>query len=246
MIEEKDKTIHIYKQVGDKHGKVQLVDWMGNDKRIVNSARVSFGQDSDIPFDKDPNKPGGDTKLLNFLMKNRHTSPFESCVVTWKFVVPLFVRSQHHRSRTWAFNEISRRYSSENLVFYLPNYFRTQHEKNRQASKNDKTDPWLSTPFIKGNASNTLKVVSQKLFETYEEMLKQGIAREQARMVLPQNLYTEYYGSVNLHNAFHFLRLRLDKHAQWEIRKVAEAMLEHLKKLYPVATEAFMKHNGLK
>lgn len=170
-----------------------------------------------------------------------NTSPFEHCSITWKFIVPLFVRSQHHRHRTWSFNEKSYRYTSENIVFYEPNYFRTQHEKNRQASKNDKTDPWVSSPFVKGNASNIVKVLSQKMFETYKEMLKHGIAREQARMVLPQNLYTEYYGTVNLHNAFHFLRLRLDEHSQWEIRKVAEAMLEHLKLLFPVATEAFLK-----
>ncbi len=232
----------LIKLYGDGIGKVELVDHMGDDKRIVNAARVSFGKDADEPFDEEK-----DTKLLQYLLSNRHTSPFEHCAITWKFTVPLFVRSQHHRHRTWAYNEISRRYTSDNPQFFCPRTFRTQHEKNRQASNNDAFNPHTSSgdPNFAGHpVSDVVTAHVSASLAVYEEMLRVGVAREQARMVLPQNLYTEYYGTVSLHNAFGFLRLRLDDHAQWEIRVVAEAMLMHLESLFPVATAAFKQTLG--
>lgn len=230
------ETIDLY---SDGIGRVQYISHMGNDKTIVNAARVSFGNDNEKPLDK------RDQKLINYLLKNKHTSPFEHCTITWKFVVPLFVRGQHHRHRTWAYNEVSRRYTSENLQFYLPKIFRTQHEKDRQASNSDVNNPMLECyvaglehPFYNPTSWHLEQHVRQSI-SLYEKMLQSGVCREQARMVLPQNMYTEYYGTVNLHNAMHFMRLRADSHAQWEIRRVAEAMREHLDFLYPVAMEAF-------
>jgi len=222
----------IYTDVGDQIGRVDLISHMGDDKRIVNAARVSFGKDNDEPFD-----PERDTKLIKYLLTNGHTSPFEHCSITWRFTVPLFVRSQHHRHRTWAYNEVSRRYTSEELEFYLPQTFRSQHEKNRQASNEDAFNPWISP--LQGCASDIVRHAVLKSKAVYHALLTAGVAREQARMVLPQNLYTSYYGTVSLHNAFGFLRQRLDAHAQWEIRRVAEAMRDDLRGLFPAAMAAF-------
>ncbi len=225
---------HIYTEVGDTIGSVTLIDHMGNDRRIVEAARVSFGGDA---WDDER-----DAKLIRYLLENRHTSPFEHCMITWRFTVPLFVRSQHHRHRTWAYNEISRRYTSEDLAFYNPETFRSQHEKNRQASNNDAFNP-LVDHWVAGvgawDAAQFVASFTQEGVDAYNKLLKAGVAREMARMVLPQNLYTSYYDTVSLHNAFGFLRLRLDAHAQWEIRKVAEAMLEDLRGLFPVSTTVF-------
>lgn len=229
------ETIELY---GDGVGKVQYIDHMGDDKRVVNAARVSFGQDS-----VEPMLPK-DEKLLRYLMKHQHTSPFEHCQITWKFTVPLFVRSQHHRHRTWSYNEISRRYTSEDLRFYLPKTFRTQHSKDRQASNEDESNPFFKTygsDLIEKHASakKHLLLSTEHCFVVYECMLQSDICREQARMVLPQNMYTEYYGSTNLLNAMKFIKLRIDSHAQKEIQVVAEAMLTHLQELFPVTMTAF-------
>ena len=112
---------------GDEIGKVEYVEHMGSDLSIVNSARVSFGKHKE-------ELDGKDKKLIKYLIKHRHTSTLEHCLVTFRFKVPLFIRSQHHRHRTWSYNEISRRYTEENLQFYEPRYFRTQSKSNRQAS----------------------------------------------------------------------------------------------------------------
>jgi thymidylate synthase (FAD) len=229
------RTIKLYEQVGDSIGKVELVDWMGDDKRVVNAARVSFGKDSDVPFSEK------DDELINYLLANRHTSPFEHCSITWKFVVPLFVRGQHHRHRTWSYNEISRRYTDENIQFYLPKVFRSQHVKNKQASNDDAFNPTMTDGRY---ASSWLAEHTEHCVAFYNEMLHCGIAREQARMVLPQNMYTEYYGTVDLHNAMHFLNLRLDPHSQWEIRRVAEAMRAHLEQLFPASMRAYQRVYG--
>ena len=119
---------------GDDIGAVEYVSHMGSDLSVVNAARVAFGTEKDTVDEKD-------VKLINYLMKHNHTSPFEHCVLTCKFTVPLFIRSQHHRHRTWAYNEISRRYTSIDMKFYEPEQFRTQHKSNRQASNSDKVNP---------------------------------------------------------------------------------------------------------
>ena len=126
---------------GDNIGSVEYIDHMGSDLSVVNAARVSFGVEKDKLDEKD-------TKLINYLMEHNHTSPFEHCVVTMRVTVPLFIRSQHHRHRTWAYNEISRRYTSVDMKFYSPPAFRTQHKSNRQASNNELIDPTLNASYI--------------------------------------------------------------------------------------------------
>ena len=190
---------------GDGFGSVEYVQHMGEDITIVNSARVSFGKHKQ-------EMDGKDKRLIKYLIKHKHTSTFEHNVVTFRFVVPLFVRSQHHRHRTSSYNEISRRNTDENLKFYAPESFRTQHKSNRQASNLDEINPILypdlSDTEFGISASTAIVNHHQASLKLYEFLMKSGVCREQARGVLPQNLYTEYYGSVNLNNLLKFIDLR--------------------------------------
>jgi len=237
-----EKTIKIY---DDDVGRVDYIDHMGSDLTIVNSARVSFGvQKSSLD--------GRDRKLINYLIKHRHTSTLEHNIVTFKFTVPLFVRSQHHRHRTWSYNEISRRYTDKGLRFYEPLKFRTQHESNRQASNPDELiDPDISeysaniVPVPPRHASFAILNHHQRSLDLFNKLIKAGVCREQARGVLPQNLYTEYYGTVNLNNLLKFIDLRTHMGAQWEIQKVAEACLEVATDLWPEAVKSYRKIRGV-
>ena len=238
MSEESNRTIYLY---GDEIGSVSLVDHMGTDLTIVNSARVSFGNQKTELNDKD-------RRLIKFLVKHKHTSTFEHNVATFKFVVPLFVRSQHHRHRTWSYNEISRRYTEKNMDFYLPSSFRTQHKSNRQASNPEELiDPgiweegWGQMSKYNMTMSELLEIKTKECLETFKTMLDKGVCREQARMILPQNLYTEYYGTCNLSNLLKFVDLRLHEGAQWEIQKVAEACLDIVSDLWPVAVGSYRR-----
>lgn len=216
---------------GDGIGKLELVDHVGSDLTIVNSARVSFGVHKSELDDKD-------RKLIRYLIKHKHTSTLEHCFVTFRVKVPLFIRSQHHRHRTWSYNEISRRYTAEKLEFYEPKAFRTQHESNRQASnENQLIDPKIGS--YGKTASETIKIFHNEAFNLYNELMDAGVCREQARGVLPQNLYTEYYASANLNNILKFIELRSHEGAQWEIQKVAEGMLKILEELYPETLKAY-------
>ena len=233
--EEPKRGIEIY---GDGIGRVDLVDHMGSDLTIVNSARVSFGKHKEELDEKDK-------RLVNYLVRHRHTSTFEHNVATFRFVVPLFVRSQHHRHRTWSYNEISRRYTDVNIQFYEPEAFRTQHKSNRQASNAEELiDPLL----LLISSENHPPTVSQAVVEhhraslyLFNQLIEAGVCREQARGILPQNLYTEYYGTANLNNLLKFIDLRTHEGAQWEIQKVAEACLEIAEGLWPVAVGAYRK-----
>ena len=220
----------------DKIGSVELVQHMGEDITIVNSARVSFGVQKDEVDEKDK-------KLINYLIKHRHTSTLEHNIATFRIKVPLFVRSQHHRHRTWSYNEISRRYTESNLEFYKPKSFRTQHKSNRQSSNLDE----LINPIVdsypqmlesrycdEAVAYHTL--MSVKLFE---DMIDKGVAKEQARMMLPQNLYTEYYATANLNNIFKFIDLRTHEGAQYEIQVLARGMNQIISDLWPIAVESY-------
>ena len=216
----------------DGIGCVEYVTHMGSDVTIVNSARVSFGKNVQ-------SLSSNDIKLIKYLIRNKHTSTLEHNVVTFRFKVPLFIRSQHHRHRTWSYNEISRRYTNFNLEFYEPKQFRQQSESNRQVSTDCLTDPCLGDTL--GSASEALKKHHKASLCLYERMLEAGVCREQARGVLPQNLYTEYYGTVNLNNLFKFIDLRSHKGAQWEIQQVAKACSEITKGLFPETVKAYME-----
>jgi thymidylate synthase (FAD) len=224
------KSIDLY---GDGIGKVELVEHMGSDLTVVNSARVSFGKHK-MEFDDN------DKKLVDYLIRHRHTSVLEHNFVTFRFKVPLFVRSQHHRHRTWSYNEISRRYTEENLQFYEPTEFRTQHKSNRQASNVEE----LINPYILSygrKASDAIKTYQNEALNLYHELMEAGVCREQARGVLPQNLYTEYYGSANLNNILKFVDLRTHEGAQLEIQKAAEAVLDIVTDLYPETVGAYRR-----
>ena len=217
----------------DGIGFVELVASMGTDLTIVNSARVSFGKHKEELDDKDK-------KLIHYLVRHKHTSTFEHNLVTFRMKVPLYVRSQHHRHRTWSYNEISRRYTDFNLEFYEPRKFRTQHKSNRQASnEGELINPDMkydAVPFLASNAVHNHHLNSLRLFN---RLIDKGICREQARGVLPQNMYTEYYGTVNLSNLLKFIDLRTHEGAQWEIQKLAEGMLDIATDLWPVAVKAY-------
>jgi thymidylate synthase (FAD) len=232
------KSIQLY---DDGIGKVELVDHVGNDLTIVNSARVSFGVHKTELDDKD-------RKLIRYLIKHKHTSTLEHCFVTFRIKVPLFIRSQHHRHRTWSYNEISRRYTEENLEFYEPKAFRTQHASNRQASNEnelinpsmtDVVDVKIGGEPAEVSASDMVSYHNASSVILYNKLMNKGVCREQARGVLPQNLYTEYYASANLSNILKFIDLRSHEGAQWEIQRVAEAMLEILEELYPETLKAY-------
>tara|TARA_R110000824_G_scaffold391117_1_gene588695 strand:- start:14 stop:712 length:699 start_codon:yes stop_codon:yes gene_type:complete len=216
---------------GDNVGFVELVDAVGDDLTVVNSARVSFGKHKTRLTKKDK-------KLIKYLIEHRHTSTLEHCFVTFRVKVPLFVRSQHHRHRTWSYNEISRRYTDFDIEFYEPAFFRTQHESNRQASN----EHILVDPVLKNwqlEASDCVRMHHEQSLRFFNELIEAGVCREQARGVLPQNMYTEYYASANLNNILKFINLRLHDGAQLEIQEMAKAMLEIIAKLYPVTVGAY-------
>ena len=227
------KSIELY---GDGIGTVDLVQHMGDDLTIVNSARVSFGKNKEVLDKKDE-------RLINYLVRHRHTSTFEHNLVTFRFTVPLYVRSQHHRHRTWSYNEVSRRYTDINLRFYEPEAFRTQHESNRQASNAEE----LINPILPRQAdidviaACAMRMHHKLSLKFFNSLIEAGVCREQARGVLPQNLYAEYYGTVNLNNLLKFIDLRTHEGAQWEIQKVAEACLEIAEGLWPVAVGAYRR-----
>jgi thymidylate synthase (FAD) len=216
---------------GDAIGFVELVDAVGDDLTVVNSARVSFGKQK-TELDKK------DKKLIKYLIKHKHTSTLEHCFVTFRVKVPLFVRSQHHRHRTWSYNEISRRYTDFDIEFYEPEAFRTQHESNRQASNADElVDPVLENWNLE--ASDCVRMHHEQSLQFFNELIEAGVCREQARGVLPQNMYTIYVCSANLNNILKFIDLRTHEGAQWEIQEMAKAMLEIISKLYPVTVAAY-------
>lgn len=235
------KKINLY---DDPYGYVEYVEHMGSDLTVVNSARVSFGKQREELNEKDK-------KLINYLIKHRHTSTLEHNIITFRFCVPLFVRSQHHRHRTWSYNEISRRYTDVNIQFYEPENFRTQHKSNRQASNDELINPNINEfndrplPVSPYYASEAVRQHNVNSLSLYNKLLEKGICREQARGVLPQNLYTEYYGTCNLNNLMKFIGLRTHEGAQWEIQQVALACLDIAQDLWPVTINAYKEIKGI-
>lgn len=215
------------------HGIVRLVNHMGSDLDIVRSARVSYDAQWRTGEDE-----GKDAKLIKYLMKNRHTSPFECVNFTFEVKAPIFVFRQWHRHRTWAYNEVSARYSELPEEYYTPlgKHVGTQAKSNKQMR--ELNEACGITPEAEGFI-NDLRDHSSRGFELYQFHLKQGIPRELARMLLSLNTYSHMFATVDLHNLFHFIRLRLHSHAQYEIRVYAEAMLKLIERYVPVAVEAF-------
>ena len=223
----------------DWKGFVELVDHAGDERSVVRAARVSYQEDLHLM----PEITGQDIALIKYLVNNDHMSPFEHTMMTLHVNAPLFVARQWMRHRIgWSYNEVSRRYTSRDLEFYVPDakMFRMQSEKNKQASEVAQFD---------GNAdkfSEAIHNVVEYSLMTYHSLLNAGIAREQARMVLPQNMYTRFYATCNLRSAMHFYKLRARSDAQWEISEYAKIVGEIAEKLFPVAWSEFAKKSGEK
>lgn len=215
------------KQVLDK-GFVRLIDWMGSDQRICESARISY---------RAPSKGvDQDKKLIQYLYKNAHTSPLEQVNITFNIKLPLFVQAQLIRHRTARVNQVSARYTEMKEEFYVPTEWRQQDTKNKQGSifgkYNEEDNELLSFSLEKHN---------KECYNQYKYLLNLGVAREMARMVLPQNLYTEIYWNIDLNNLLKFFRLRDDSHAQYEIQEYAKVMKEISRELFPWTLEAYDK-----
>ena len=214
-------------------GFVRLVDYFGGDQRIVQSARVSYGEGT-----KSVSQDGA---LIDYLLRHQHTSPFEQVVMTFHVKMPIFVARQWVRHRTGRMNEVSGRYSIMKEEFYVPEADKVspQSKDNKQGRASEAFDSETANKII-----NQLEEGQKSSYENYSELLDAGLAREIARINLPLSLYTEFYWEMDLHNLFHFLKLRLDSHAQYEIRVYAEVMLEMCKKVAPMATESFINHQN--
>lgn len=219
-------------------GYVQLVESMGSDLSIVRSARVSHdaawraGEDA-----------GKDEKLIHYLMKNRHTSPFEAVVFTFEVKAPIFVFRQWHRHRTWSYNEVSARYSELSSEFYIPDVsmIGRQSASNKQARETDLALNAETFAYYQQDLEY-YRLSCASSFVCYSTLLERGWPRELARACLPVSTYSKMFATVDLHNLFHFLGLRLHQHAQYEIRVYAQAMLDLVRAVVPIAVCAWEEH----
>ncbi len=210
------------------HGFVRLVDYMGGDDAIVQAARVSYGKGTKTVSE--------DRTLIRYLMRHQHTTPFEMVEFKFHVKLPIFVARQWIRHRTANVNEYSGRYSIMPEEFYVPDEtaIKFQSKSNKQGRDSEEVPPE-----VRKRVLDILIEEQKSAFSGYQEMLDQNIARELARINLPLSLYTQWYWKIDLHNLFHFLKLRMDKNAQYEIRMYAEKMAEIVKSVVPLAYEAF-------
>ena len=209
------------------HGYVKYIDHMGDDLRVSNAARVC----------QEEWRGDQDLKLINHLYKERHTSPFEHVIFTFEVMAPIFVFRQWHRHRVWKFNEISARYQELPEVYYVPvmDSVGMQSKKNHQSREQDQDNE---------NAAQIVSAVRRaqsNAFSEYHKLLEMGCPRELARAVLPVGTYSKMYATIDLHNLFRFLTLRLNPHAQYEIRVYAEAMAEIVAGFVPHCFSAWLE-----
>lgn len=227
-------------------GFVRLIDYMASDSAIVQKARVSYGAGTKSVSD--------DTGLIRYLVRNKHTSPLEGCVFKFHVKAPLFVIRQWQRHRMWSYNELSGRYSEMKDEYYVPleSNVTFQNPDNKQGGTDNQVkitncknpEDFIDGGFV-GEAedwftfSQQFKNEQDILTGNYNNYLKTGMRKELARINLPLSLYTEMYATVDLHNLFHFLKLRKDSHAQLEIREYASGLLELIRPIVPIACKAF-------
>lgn len=227
---------------GDNMGGVAYVQHMGDDLTQVNAARASLGKVS-------TEMGASELRLSNFLIRSGHTSTAEHNTLTLWFKVPMFVARQHMRHRTFSYNEISRRYTAESIEFYFPESMRLQDTKNRQASLNELIDPPMDIypqMLESRKCTEAIRYHTMLSVQLFEEMVSKGIAREQARMVLPQNLYTTYWCTGSLHNWINsFIAKRDHEDAQWEMRVVAREVSRQISEVWPILHENFVKHGKI-
>lgn len=205
------------------HGYVKYLDHMGDDSTIAMDARTSY----------DRRSPGEDRSLLRRLMRDNHTSPFEMGVLKVEMKMPIFVARQIVRHRTASMNEVSARYTQLPEEMFVPENLEYQSKKNKQGRDGrlgERINEWLKTRVRSANSA---------AYSTYTHLLQADVTREQARGVLPLNVYTKFVWKMDLHNLFHFLQLRLDTHAQYECRIYAEALWGMVQELFPLCAEAF-------
>lgn len=228
-VKEIDEILYEEHKVLD-HGFIRVVDYMGSDSAIVQAARVSYG--------KGTKQISQDEALIKYLMKHHHTTPFEMCEIKFHVKLPIFVARQWIRHRTANINEYSARYSILDNEFYIPKpeQIAKQSDNNKQGS-GEAFDPDTSKEII-----DSLTNDSNLVYSHYEKFIEQGLAREIARTNLTLNYYTQFYWKIDLHNLLHFLKLRADKHAQYEIRVYAEVMLYIIRKWVPLAYNAFAEY----
>ena len=224
------------------HGLIRVIDYMGDDTAIVQAARVSYGLGT--------RKTTEDKGLINYLMRHRHTTPFEMCEIKYHVKLPIFVARQWIRHRTANVNEYSARYSIMDRDFYLP---APDHVAAQSAVNHQGRGEMLGAEQAKA-VIDLLRADSERCFDHYEDLLnedsagkardpgRKGLARELARMNLTLNTYTQWYWKIDLHNLLHFLSLRADRHAQYEIRAYAEIMLDTVRRWVPHAYDAFMQY----
>ena len=214
------------------HGVVRLVSFMGGDDAVVQAARVSFG--------KGITEPERDRKLLEYLMANRHETPFEHSVFKFHIKCPIFVARQWFRHRMASYNEISGRYTKMKEEFCLPEQLRTQKARNYKFDDVDKE--------LNDELKQKITDSYDQCYNVYKELLAKGVAKEHARLVLPLSLYTQFYWSINARALLNFLSLRLDEHAQFEIREYAEAIAKVMEAKMPWTFDAFNRYviNGEK
>ncbi len=197
---------------------VKYVEHLGSDSSIVAAARNSYNDTS-----KGEEK---DKKLMRYLFKNKHTSPFEQVSITFLIRLPIFVMRQFVRHRTFRLNEVSARYSVLDMGYYVPERWREQDTKNKQGSV-------LSNDFSRRDFSDTLIVNSNQAFARYKSLLASGVAREMARMVLPVNFLTQIRVNIDISNLIKYFMLRDDNHAQWEHQEIARAMKDLTREHFP-------------
>lgn len=212
-------------------GFIRLVDYLGSDERVVQAARVSYGEGT-----KSCRENAG---LIDYLLRNRHTSPFEQVVFTFHIKMPVFVARQWVRHRTARLNEVSGRYSVMKDEFYLP----AAEDISVQSVDNKQGRNTAPLPPVEAEAVRASFAEGQRRdYSDYNKLIEAGLARELARINLPLSLYTEIYWQIDLHNLFHFLELRLGAHAQKEIRLYAQKLLEICRKAAPLCCESFERH----
>lgn len=213
-------------------GFVRLVDYLGGDERIAQAARVSYGAGTRTVRE--------DAALIDHLLRNEHSSPFEQVVLTFHVKLPVFVARQWIRHRTARVNEISGRYSIMKDEFYVPapGDLALQSRDNKQGRTDEPVSPEAAEA-----ALSRMRADQKAAYESYSALVESGLARELARINLPLSLYTEWYWQIDLHNLFRFLSLRLDPHAQREIREYAAVLLELARKVAPVACASFERHS---
>lgn len=209
------------------HGHVRLIDVMGDDERVEQVARLSYGKGTRTVQDR--------RNLLRYLVRHKHTSPLEQAVITLDMKMPIFVARQLVRHRTQSINELSGRYSELPAEHYIPGRDQICYQSTTNKQGRGDELPEMDTL----TAQSSIRLNGGRAFDEYEDMLARGVARETARMVLPLSTYTQWCTTMNLHNLLHMLELRLDPHAQWECRVYAEAIAKIVEDWCPILWEAF-------